>query len=177
MCAIYYKITYTKVPGLPKNFHDDYGLGYAYETDEYYAHFYGHNKNFYSIQASLALAEKKSTSQYHSLSEWVTYYFGATDINPIKNSIGQTIQGVWRPALYYTNDIHQGLKTNESERRLSQQALKILLEKLDDLFLYIEPTESSMSTYSHKTRELLILACTEVENFWMHYMQISNNPS
>ncbi|AZA89103.1 hypothetical protein EG349_19960 (plasmid) [Chryseobacterium shandongense] len=80
-------------------------------------------------------------------------------------------------ALYYTNDIHQGLKTNESERRLSQQALKILLEKLDDLFLYIEPTESSMSTYSHKTRELLILACTEVENFWMHYMQISNNPS
>lgn len=174
MSAIYYKVTSTNVPGLG-DFHDRYGLGYAYETDTHYVHFYGYDRKFYSIQMSLGVVENKLISQYHNLSDWVSYYFGAKDIRPIKNPIGETIEGVWRPALYYSDDIHLGLNTNESERRLSQQALKILLEKLDDLFLYIEPTESSMSTYSHKTRELLILACTEIENFWMHYMQISDS--
>src|SRR5262249_17378075 len=42
-----------------------------------------------------------------------------------------------------------------------------------ELFLYIEPQRSSLSSYSHKTRELLILACTEVESAWKRYLRLA----
>jgi hypothetical protein len=48
-----------------------------------------------------------------------------------------------------------------------------LIERLDELFLYIEPDINGLNTYSHKTRELLILSCTEVENNWKQYMQLA----
>ena len=54
--------------------------------------------------------------------------------------------------------------------RLSEYSLRLLVQKIDEIFLYIEPDTKSLNTYSHKTRELLILACTEVENFWQYYM-------
>jgi hypothetical protein len=37
--------------------------------------------------------------------------------------------------------------------------------------LFIEPTAQNLSTHGHKERELLILACMEVENYWRHYMR------
>ena len=45
------------------------------------------------------------------------------------------------------------------------------MDRVDDLLLYIEPDSNGLQAYSHKTRELLILASTEVENTWMHYMR------
>lgn len=53
--------------------------------------------------------------------------------------------------------------------------MRILIEKLDDVLLYIEPTAAGLQSYGHKTRELLILACTEVENFWAQYMRLANS--
>jgi hypothetical protein len=75
-----------------------------------------------------------------------------------------------RPSLYYYNDTYQALDVSENEMRLSENSLRLLVQKLDEIFLYIEPSRSSLNTYSHKTRELLILACTEVENFWQYFM-------
>lgn len=177
MQAIFYEVTDTKVPGLVNNFHRGLGLGYAYETPSHYVHFYGTDKNFYSIHPGQTVLESKDTSLYKTLTDWVQYYFGAKNVQLLNTNIGESIEGIWRPGLYYYEDTYQALKTSEAERRLSEQALRVLLEKLDDLFLYIEPDFVSFDTYSHKIRELLILACTEVENFWMHYMTLSGtNP-
>jgi hypothetical protein len=44
---------------------------------------------------------------------------------------------------------------------------------LDDILLYIEPDKRGLSTFGHKTRELLILACTEVENAWRSYFHLA----
>lgn len=41
-----------------------------------------------------------------------------------------------------------------------------LFGELLDLFRYIEPTMANANTYSHRLRELIILACTEVEACW-----------
>ena len=38
-----------------------------------------------------------------------------------------------------------------------------------EIFEYIEADINGLKFYIHKTRELLILACTEVENQWQHY--------
>lgn len=58
--------------------------------------------------------------------------------------------------------------------RLAEQSLRLLVNKLDELFLFIEPDTACLDAYSHKTRELLILACTEVENSWKSYMKKSS---
>lgn len=42
-------------------------------------------------------------------------------------------------------------------------AAESLFDGLEDLFRYVEPSQANMSAYGHKFRELLILACTEVE--------------
>jgi hypothetical protein len=42
--------------------------------------------------------------------------------------------------------------------------------RIDDVLLYIEPTQQSLKTFGQKTRELLILACTEVEVQWKYYL-------
>jgi hypothetical protein len=173
MQAIYYEVTDTNVPGLVKNFHKSLALGYAYETTSHYVHFYGTDRNYFSIHTGQTVIENKSTSAYKTLNDWVQHYFGAKNIQTMVSNVGESIEGVWRPALFYYVDTYQALKTNEVERRLTEQALRILLEKLDDLFLYIEPDMISFNTYSHKIRELLILGCTEVENLWGYYMNLS----
>jgi hypothetical protein len=173
MKAIFYEITDTKVPNLVKDFHLGLGLGYAYETDTHYIHFYGTNRNWFSIHTGQTVIENKSESTYKTLKEWVEFYFGARNIQTMSSNIGESVEGVWRSGLFYYDDTNKALNTNEAERRLSEQALRVLLEKLDDLFLYVEPDTISFNTYSHKIRELLILACTEVENFWSFYMHLS----
>jgi hypothetical protein len=67
----------------------------------------------------------------------------------------------------------QGLEISESEQRSAEQALRLLIDRLDELLLYIEPDANGLEAYSHKSRELLILACTELENTWKYYMGIA----
>lgn len=173
MKAIFYEINATNVPSLAENFHKRLKLGYAYETHSHYIHFYGTDYNFFSIHTGQTIIENKATSAYKSVTEWVEFYFGAKNIQTMTSNVGESIEGVWRPELYYYEDTYTALNTSESERRLGEQALRILLEKLDDLLLYIEPDTVALNTYSHKIRELLILACTEVENFWSFFMNLS----
>lgn len=166
MTGITYKNTKTTLPGWVNTVHIEHPKGYAYETDTHFVHMYGRDRGFYIISIGLTAIEKKSGT----LIDWVTNTFGAEDIQNLDLEVGHCIKGVWRPSLYYYDDIFQALEVNENEMRLSEYSLRLLVQKLDEIFLYIEPDSSSLNTYSHKTRELLILACTEVENFWQYYM-------
>ena len=104
------------------------------------------------------------------LSDWVTQ-FGAENVEQSNLDVGATIEGVWRPGLYYDLDILQGLGETNLDLRLAEQALLLLIQRLDELLLFVEPTTQSLSAHSHKARELLILACTEVEAQWKHYLR------
>jgi hypothetical protein len=42
-------------------------------------------------------------------------------------------------------------------------ASSIIFDEMRNLFRYIEPQTENSSAYGHKIRELLIIACTEVE--------------
>ncbi|MCG7534750.1 hypothetical protein [Pseudoalteromonas sp. OOF1S-7] len=69
--------------------------------------------------------------------------------------------------MYYDEDIEKALDIDPFEKRSAEQALRVLIEKLDDILLYVEPDINGLNSYGHKSRELLILACTEVENSWV----------
>lgn len=161
MKAITYKNTKTNLPGWREELHKTQKFGYAYETSSHFVHFYGKDRLYIISQGLTVLEEKKGT-----LNDWVTNVFGAQDIEDMVNEVGHTVDGIWRPCLHYKNDVYAGLGVTKYEQRSAEQALRILVSKLDDLLEYIEPNGPGLTAYSHRTRELLILACTEVENQW-----------
>lgn len=163
MKALSYRNTTTNLPGWVSTLHVEQVYGFAYELPDHFVHIYGKESPLFVISPALTVIEKKNGS----LKDWVTSAFGAVDINPTTNDVGSTIAGIWRPGLYYTDEIYQGLDVDLHEQRFSEQSLRALIEQLDKILLYIEPEESGLRAYSHKTRELLILACTEVENHWV----------
>lgn len=171
MTVITYINTKTKIPNWVDNIHERNPRGYAYETGTHFVHFYGRNDNLYTISTGLTTIQAKKGT----LIEWVKETFGAKEIEYMKLDSGQSIEGIWRPGLYFQNDILQALNIQKNEIRLAEQALRLLINKLDDILLYIEPDLNSLNTYSHKTRELFILACTEVENFWKYYITKSSS--
>jgi len=141
----------------------------AYETDTHFVHFYGRGSGLWVVSTGLTATEKK-TGQ---LIDWVKRVFGADEIKQAIGPVGSAVAGVWRPALYYQTEVLQALENSETDQRAAEQALRLLVERLDELLLYIEPDANGLKAYSHKTRELLILACTEAENTWRHYMRLA----
>ena len=168
--AICYKNTFTNIPNFEGDTHLTQQNGYAYETNAHFIHIYGYGNGLHTISPGLTVCEGKNGT----LENWVKRVFGATNIQQMNNEVGHSIKAIWRPGLYYENEIFEALCCDEYECRSSEQALVILLQKLSDLLLYIEPDINNLDTYSHKTRELLILACTEVENQWLSILKKSN---
>lgn len=160
MNGIFYTNSITTLLGWVEALHETQPLGYAYETETHFVHLYGKNSGFNIISVGLTVIEQKKGT----LTDWVARSFGAQNITPLSLPIGSTIESIWRPSLYYSKDIENALKINPYEQRSAEQALRVLIDKLDDVLLYVEPSQNGLLSYSHKCRELLILACTEVEN-------------
>lgn len=167
MNGIFYTNTVTTLPHWVEPLHVFQPIGYAYETNTHFVHLYGQQEGFNIISVGLTVIEQKNGT----LNDWVTRVFGAQNIQPLKLPIGDAIESIWRPSLYYSDDIQNALNIDVYEQRSAEQALRVLIDKLDDILLYIEPSQSGLASYSHKCRELLILACTEVENLWTSIFQ------
>ncbi len=164
-----YKNTKTAIPNWESTTHLSQPYGYGYETESHFVHFYG-QQNFYIISIGLTVIESKNCTYL----EWLNKRFGAIDIEEMNLEIGNTIENIWRPSLYFYDDLKNGIKISEKDQRSQEQALRILIEKLDEILLFIEPSQDGLKSYSHKVRELLILACTEVENQWRSLLQKAN---
>ena len=97
------------------------------------------------------------------LKDWVANSFG--DTKPIESDYepGIFYKRIWRP-LVTGGSLYQTI----SQEKLTESfvSLKILLNKLEELFETIEPTLSNSSAYGHKIREILLLACMDVESSW-----------
>lgn len=168
MKAITYINTKTTIPRWNPNLHLQVTRGYAIETPTHFVHYYGEEKPFYAISVGLTAIEKKDPAI--NLETWVINTFGGIDIKPMILNAGQIIEGVWRPGLHRESDTGQALSISTSDKRNLENAISLLIERLEEIFLYIYPDTDGLKAYGHKTRELLILACTEVENIWKHYM-------
>lgn len=97
---------------------------------------YGRDFGLYVMSPGLTVTEAKKGE----LSDWVADAFGASSVTQTKLEPGVTVEGVWRPGLYFDQEVLQGLG----------------------------------AAHSHKARELLILACTEIETSWKHYLRRAN---
>jgi hypothetical protein len=164
--ALVYRNTKHTIPGWVP-FQQKEPRGIAYETDTHSLHIFGKASGLWVISTGLTVTEKKDGS----LRDWVIRTFGAEGIEETVLDVDHTIDGVWRPGLYYLEEVLVALNTNDVEFRLAEQALLLLVQRLDELLTFVEPSKSTLATYSHKARELLILACTEVEHTWQRYLR------
>lgn len=69
------------------------------------------------------------------------------------------------PGAYYPRIMRKNIGFNYVSTSFLQdmRAYQNIQDSLDHLFNFIEPSTLNLKTYGHKIRELLILACTEVE--------------
>lgn len=56
-------------------------------------------------------------------------------------------------------------------------ATKLILKQLFKTFEFIEPTASNFDTYSHQIRQVILLACMEVETSWTAILKTHNYQS
>ena len=164
MKAICYENTKTTLPNWSPNdyLHQKLKFGYAYEINNFFVHFYGSSMGIQSISTGLTVIEKNKNGI--SLEKWVEKTFGAKNIKKMKTEVGEVKKGIWEPGLYYADEIYNSLDIDEKESLEERQSLYMIIKKLDDILLYIEPSDKSLKVYSHELRNLLILSCTEVEN-------------
>jgi len=166
--TIVYANTKFDLPGWLQGAFKNQALGYAYRGGDYYVHLYGMGNGRWPISSGLTASE---TGANGSTRQWSTRIFGARNIRPMALPAGTIIDGVWRLGLYWYDQRMQALKTGRAEQRAAEQLLYLLVSALSDLFLYVEPEGVGLSAFGPKTRQLLLLACTDVEAAWTHYMK------
>lgn len=162
MKAICYTNTKTTLPNLIEPLHESQPYGFAYENNHFFIHLYGTNQGLQTISPGLTVVEKNKNNK--TLKNWAIDTFGATNIKKMDIDVGIAKKLIWRPGLLYYDELKSALDYDEFDKKNSEQSLTILLQKLSEIFLYVEPSTKSKKTYSHKLRELLILSCTEFEN-------------
>jgi hypothetical protein len=78
----------------------------------------------------------------------------------------ETPPGSYYPRIYRPED-SPALSTKHSNARDgSVHAARVQFGRLRELLQYIEPRGANLKAYGHATRDLLVLACTEVETGW-----------
>lgn len=169
MQPLVYRITRHTIPGWVP-FHEKEPRGIAYETDSHFVHVFGKDRGLWVISTGLTVTQAKTGT----LRQWVEQTFGAEAIETAQCEAGHTVEGVWRPGLYFDDETLQGLGASGFDLRLSEQSLLLLIQRLDELLHFVEPAPGALQTYSHRARELLILACTEAENYWKAYLRMAS---
>lgn len=93
--------------------------------------------------------------------------FGYTTIDKKEMEVGVKFKNIWKP--FIQENVTKELNFDMLTLCRAKRNLSILVQKLQEIFLYVEPAKECLQTYSHKIKELLILSCTELENSFKFY--------
>jgi len=81
--------------------------------------------------------------------------------------IGVKYKHIWKPLMQ--NNIEKELDFTVAEAYRAKRDLGLLVQKLQELLLFVEPSKEGLKAYSHKARELLFLACSDLESSLKKY--------
>lgn len=110
-------------------------------------------------------------------------------IIPAKLNAGECYREIYRPILsrekidlcrnsalseYMDLDYYDYPIFNTNKFISDFNQLQILIELIEKVFRYISPAQKNMETYGNELRNIIILACTEVESLWKDTL-LSNN--
>lgn len=141
----------------------------SFENKKEFVTMYSRACDFYA--PLLSQGEVRYLKKSESINDSISFLHPNSTAVESKLDVGVIKEKVWRPGLSVEFDKALDIGLDEFNR--SKRELRILIEKLKEILLYIEPCSSSMSTYGHKLRELLILTCTAIESAWLSYLKTS----
>ena len=129
-----------------------------------YAFAYEYESYYYAFSPDIgALKPFFQPKKNETLEEWIKKIFFATDIRPALYPPGQFFLRMWRPPGYVPRE---QLSPNIKVLMQSSIAVELLIQRMQDLFITVEPERRNLSVFGHRIRELLLLACMEVEAAW-----------
>lgn len=140
---------------------DDDSISYCVDTDNPGYRISGSNS--WQRWVSQVEAGYETGCTENITSNTITFY-----LNRYAEALGNNIvefADVQKPGVYYPRIARTNIDFNYVTEDFLQdvRAYKNIQTSLDELFNYIEPSLENLTAYGHKIRELLILACTEVE--------------
>lgn len=133
--------------------------GVAYKQNGYFVCMYGHSSGLRGIAPGICFTEKAEGD----IKGWVTNKFGAHEIRTMKNRPGWCAQRVWRPGIDGRDNVLSTLVPDVPTMTEAGVSLSLLLSRFNDIARCIQLDERNLAAFGHQLRELLILACTEVE--------------
>jgi hypothetical protein len=96
----------------------------------------------------------------------------ATTFLEVKNKPGYYYPRIWRGDM---QDLDSStLAGSQATLSKSMVAGDLIIQRLYELFTYIEPIKANQNVHSHKIRELLLLSCMEVESSWTAILKANN---
>jgi len=104
---------------------------------------------------------------------WVKERFGDAQPYESEYAPGTAYKRIFRPPV--SGSFYRAI--DQSKRSQSFVTLRILLDKLTTIFQTIEPTNANRTTYGHLVRELLLIACMEVEASWSAVLRENSYPA
>lgn len=107
----------------------------------------------------------------YSIQKVITNCFELPAPDVKRMEIGIKKKYIWKPLL---ENARNELDFKIEDLCRAKRDLGILIQKLQEILLFVEPSPEGLKTYSHKIRELLILACTELESSFKFY-NLGNN--
>ncbi len=113
------------------------------------------------------LRDKLFLSNEISIEKVLNEFFEYKIVEKNKLEIGIKYKHIWKPFLQ--DDLNTELDFTVPELYRSRRDLGILIQKLQDVLLYVEPSKEGLQAYSHKMRELLFLACSDLESIFKKY--------
>jgi hypothetical protein len=87
---------------------------------------------------------------------------------------GEFYPRIYRPVLHHEEDTSNLPPRDEQALASSFEQLASLIEYLTRIFRVIFPAANNLNTYGHEIRNLMLLACTEVEAQWKGILTANN---
>ncbi len=120
------------------------------------------------------ITERRQNASFSSLRDWVRDMFGDSAPQESDYIPGTAYKRIHWP-LACSGNLFRAIDQNKLNQ--SFVSLRILFNKLESVFEVVEPTKANLSTYGHVVRELLLLACMEVESSWAAVLKENQYPS
>jgi hypothetical protein len=128
-------------------------------------------KQFNSVEP-ITLKLGASDSVRDALGRWKPNWFGPAgncDVHELDLAPGHFYPRVARPSWAYPGDslsVFHPKGPFDNELALLLGSTKILMRRLSKIFEVVHPTQSLLEVFGQEIRNLLVLACNEVEAHW-----------
>jgi len=108
-------------------------------------------------------------------------------VQPLNRQPGEFCPQVWRPGAPLPNEKHETRFINKNSEPVLEElrrtwiasgiAAQSLFARFADVISYVQPHKNTLNAFGEKLRELLILACTELESSWRAILAANHYPA